>query len=190
MFDFDLEKDAVVHLRQKVDFVREQLKGEKAKEAEALQAEQEARAAQELMQHLAQAVQQRVHQQIAKVVTTCLATVFDDPYSFQLGFEMKRGRTEAALQLERGGRALSPLHASGGGVVDITAFALRAACLMLHRPRLASVLVIDEGFKFVSLRYRQAVRHMLEEIVKDLGVQVVQVTHSSEYEIGKITEVT
>src|ERR1700748_1657063 len=59
--------------------------------------------AQEILQHLAQAVQQQAHQKIAEVVTSCFEAVFDDPYSFHIEFERKRGKTEARLKFKRGG---------------------------------------------------------------------------------------
>ena len=145
--------------------------------------------AQEILQLIAQAVQQKAHERIAEVVSSCLSTVFDDPYSFKIVFERKRGKTEANLRFCRRGLEVDPLTASGGGMIDVAAFALRAACLMLHRPKLARVLVIDEGFKFVSSQYRENVRAMLEGLAKDLGIQIIQVTHIEELETGKIIEV-
>jgi len=144
--------------------------------------------AQEILQLIAQAVQQKAHERISKVVSSCLSTVFDDPYEFKIQFERKRGRTEASLRFLRRGLDVDPLSASGGGMIDVAAFALRVACLMLHRPRLAKVVVIDEGFKFVSSQYRENVRFMLEGLAKDLGVQIIQVTHIEELETGKVIE--
>lgn len=109
-------------------------------------------------------------------------------YEFQIKFERKRGRTEASLRFLRRGLDVDPLSASGGGMIDVAAFALRVACLMLHRPRLSRVVVIDEGFKFVSSQYRENVRSMLEGLAEDLGIQIVQVTHIEELETGKVIE--
>jgi hypothetical protein len=144
--------------------------------------------AQEVLQLIAQAVQQQAHERLSAVVSKCLESVFEDPYQFHIEFERKRGRTEASLRFLRRELDADPLTAAGGGVVDIAAFALRVACLMLHRPRLSRIVVIDEGFKFVSEQYRENVRAMLEELSEDLGVQVIQVTHSTEYETGQIIE--
>ena len=71
-------------------------------------------------------------------------------------------------------------------MVDVAAFALRVACLLLHRPPLSRIVVIDEGFKFVSAQYRSNVREMLENLSKDLGIQIIQVTHMEELETGKV----
>jgi len=144
--------------------------------------------AQEVLQHLAQAVQQKAHEKIAHTVSSCLSAVFQDPYTFKIDFERKRGRTEASLKFVRNGLELDPLTSSGGGAVDIAAFALRVASLVLHRPRLARVIVLDEPMKFVSAEYQSSVRQMLEGLAEDLGVQIVFVTHQENYATGTIIE--
>jgi ABC-type uncharacterized transport system YnjBCD ATPase subunit len=145
-------------------------------------------AAQEILQHLAQAVQQQAHEQISKVVSSCLEAVFDDPYEFKIVFERKRGRTEAQLRFTRRGLDVDPLTASGGGMVDVAAFALRVSCLALHRPRLSRVVVLDEPFRFVSAEYQDNVRKMLEQLTKDMGMQMILVTHNDAYATGKVVQ--
>jgi ABC-type glutathione transport system ATPase component len=145
-------------------------------------------AAQEVLQLLAQAVQQKAHERICHVVSSCLSAVFDDPYSFHIEFERKRGRTEAALRFRRRGLEVDPLTASGGGVVDVASFALRIACLVMHRPKLSRVLVLDEPFRFVSAQYQEGVRTMLEQISAEMKVQIIFITHNPELATGKILE--
>ena len=147
-----------------------------------------AEAAQGLAQAIAQAVQQKAHDRIAGVVTRALAAVFDDPYEFRILFEQKRGRTEARMAFVRGGHELDPLDASGGGVVDVGAFALRLSCLMLARPPLRRLVIADEPFRFVSAGLRGRVRALLESLSKELGVQFIIVTHQDELRCGKVIE--
>lgn len=145
--------------------------------------------AQEILQRVAQAVQQQAHNRISEVVSSCLRAVFpDDPYEFKIVFERKRGKTEANLRFTRRGLDVDPLTASGGGVVDVASFALRVACLVLHRPRLSRLVVLDEPFKFVSADYRENVRGMLEELSQDLKLQIVMVSHIEELEAGKVIQ--
>lgn len=143
---------------------------------------------QELLQSVVQTVQQNVHKRIADVVTRCLETVFDEPYAFKIHFERKRGKTEARLVFERDGHEVDPKSAAGGGVLDVAAFALRLACLMLSRPRRRKLLVLDESFKMVSSEYLPRVRELLLSLAKDLGVQIVLVTHQRGLDIGKVIE--
>jgi DNA repair exonuclease SbcCD ATPase subunit len=144
--------------------------------------------AQRIIQEVAQAVQQQVHSRIATVVSRCLRSVFDEPYEFRIIFEMKRGNTEAILAFERDGLMVDPMSASGGGVIDVAAFALRISCLMLARPRRRRLLVLDEPFKFVSAEYRPRVRSMLEGLAEEMGVQIIMVTHVEELICGHVVQ--
>lgn len=142
--------------------------------------------AQSIAQSVAQTIQQKAHVQIASVVSRCLESVFDEPYLFKILFEQKRGKTEAKLVFERDGMEVDPLTASGGGVIDVASFALRLSCLMLSKPKLRRVLVMDEPFKFVSQGYRENVKSMLEELSKELKIQIIFVTHIEELVTGKV----
>jgi DNA repair exonuclease SbcCD ATPase subunit len=144
----------------------------------------------EVVQAVAEEVQSKAHRQIASVVTKCLEGVFgDECYTFKIGFEKKRGKTEANLLFVRDGQEIEPVDAAGGGTVDVASFALRVAALVLAQPRKRLFLALDEPFRFVSAEYRPAVREMLERLSKDLKVQVLMVTHSDEFRIGKVIEV-
>lgn len=147
------------------------------------------RAAQAVVQAVASAVQQEAHARLAAVVTRCLQTVFpDDPYTFQIYFEEARGKTQARMVFERAGLGVDPMGAAGGGVVDVAAFALRVACLMLARPAKRRLVVLDEPFKFLSKEYQPNVRAMLLGLSRDLGVQFIMVTHIPALQCGKVVE--
>jgi DNA repair exonuclease SbcCD ATPase subunit len=142
--------------------------------------------AQKIVQALAESIQQEAHGRIAGVVSRCLAAVFEDPYEFRIVFEQTRGRTEARLVFVRDGVEVNPIDSSGGGVVDVAAFALRLSCLMLSRPARRRVVVMDEPFRFVSKAYRPAVAVLLEQLAKELAVQFIIVTHFPELAIGRV----
>lgn len=145
--------------------------------------------AQSTAQGVAAEVQASAHDRIARVVSRCLAAVFDEPYEFRVTFDRKRGKTEARLGFVRDGVEMDPLTAAGGGVVDVAAFALRLAALVLARPARRRLVVLDEPFKFVSAEYRGAVRGMLEMLAEDMDVQFVIVTHIDELKTGTVIEV-
>lgn len=144
-----------------------------------------------VIQEVAQHIQQQAHNQIAAVVTKGLQSVFDEPYTFKIDFEKKRGRTEARLIFERDGLELDPLTASGGGVIDVAAFSLRVACLALSRPAVRPLLILDEPFKNVSKAngYLDRIPALLEILCEDIGIQIIMVTHIEELKVGKIVEV-
>lgn len=146
--------------------------------------------AQKIIQDVAQSVQEQVHYQIASVVTRCLEAVFgEDAYQFEIRFEQKRGKTEAQLLLTRNGMEIDPMKAAGGGVVDVTAFALRVVALMLQRPPIRKFLSLDEPCKHLSKQYRPRFRQLLETLSEEMGIQIVMVTHSEEYATGKVIQI-
>lgn len=183
-----LEEESVASLQRRVDHAKESVKEEEA-ELRAAEADLSASLqAQQVLSGVAQTVQAQAHKRISSVVSSCLAAIFDDPYEFRIAFEQKRGRTEAKLRFIRDGHEVAPVEASGGGAVDVAAFALRSACVVLHRPRLQRCLFLDEPFKFVSKDYRPAVRSMLEQVCRDLGMQIVMVTHDEALQTGKVIQ--
>jgi ABC-type glutathione transport system ATPase component len=186
--DLAAEEKEVAQLALRLSHARRSVHDESIALTNANHVLQRTQDAQEILQLIAQAVQQRAHERLSAVVTKCLESVFEDPYQFKIEFERKRGRTEASLRFTRRELDADPLSSTGGGVVDVAAFALRVACLMLHRPRLSKVVILDEPFKFVSAQYRENVRAMLEELAKDLGIQIVLVSHIEELEAGKVIE--
>lgn len=146
--------------------------------------------AQSLLQELAKTVQQEAHNRIAAVVSKCLEIVFDEPYEFRINFEKKRGKTEAKLQFTKDGEEFDPMDETGGGIVDIGAFAARVACLVLHKPPLRRLMIMDEPFRFVSVEYRERVQQMLLFLSDEMGIQFVMVTHASELRCGKIIDLS
>jgi DNA repair exonuclease SbcCD ATPase subunit len=147
--------------------------------------------AQQVLQTVAATAQHEAHTQIARVVTRCLQTVFgEDAYDFGIDFRRARGRTEARLYFARLGRRVEPTSAAGGGVVDVAAFALRLACLLLATPKRRRLLVLDEPFRMLSRDYAARVRELIETLSRELGVQIIQVTHSPDLAAGKVIELS
>lgn len=145
--------------------------------------------AQALLQEVAQSVQRVVHARVAGVVSRCLEAVWgEDAYTFKIDFEQKRGRTEAAISLVRDGNEVHPLDGAGGGVADIVSFALRVAAMMLKRPKVRRLLVLDEPFRHLSHDLRPAARAMIKSLADDMGFQLLLVTHSREIAVGKVIE--
>lgn len=144
--------------------------------------------AQEILQLVAETVQTKVHGQIAGVVSRCLTTIFDEPYQFEIRFEKKRGKTEAKMVFIRGGLEIEkPTKEIGGGVIDVAAFALRLAALLLSRPRKRKVLILDEPFRFLhSPIYLERLVALLESLSAEFEVQFIIVTTIEELQIGKV----
>lgn len=168
-------RDKLNQLLQKrkflADAVRDETNALVAVEGDLMFAEE----AQQIIQVVSVAVQQEAHDKIASVVSRCLETIFDEPYEFKIAFERKRGKTEAVLTFVRGGMVLSdPLNEAGGGVIDVAAFALRLACLVLERPVRRRLLVLDEPFSGIrGQQNRQRMRGLVETLAEEFGVQFI-----------------
>lgn len=140
---------------------------------------------QELAQRIAQGIQQQTHSLVAKVVSKCLETVFEEPYQFNIIFERKRGKTEARLVFERDGMEIDPMTSSGGGVLDVAAFALRLSAIILTKPHTRKLLIMDEPFRFLSESYREKIRKLLQELSAEYDFQFIMVTHIKELVCGR-----
>ena len=136
--------------------------------------------AQQILQLVAQETQKNIVVHISDIVTTALDAVFEsDAYEFRIDFVQRRGRTEAELYFERDGNRCDPLTASGGGAVDVAAFALRVALwsLVNHGSRIADTIVLDEPFKWLSKELQPRAGEMLQLLSRKLGIQFIFVTH-------------
>lgn len=152
-----------------------------------VEAVEEARA---ILQTIAEELQRRAHNRIAMVVSRCLSAVFDDPYSFHIRFERKRGKTEAVLEFRRDGEVFTdPLNEVGGGVLDVAALALRLACVMVSKPPARKVFILDEPWSNVRGEgNRERTRKMLEVLADEFEVQWIINTDIPAYRLGKVIE--
>lgn len=180
--------DALRDARRRRDAAVSRVEKEDAELSRAEARLDDSRTAYDVLQRLAEQVQTTLHERLSSVVTKCLAAVFPDPYEFRLEFQRRKNRTEARAVFFRDGREFSPLRETGGGVVDVAAFALRVAVACVSRPPVRKLIVLDEPFRFLSAEYRDAARAMVETLAADLDVQFVIVTHADELRIGKVVE--
>ncbi len=147
--------------------------------------------AQIVIQTVASEVQQIAHLRVANIVTKCIKAIFgEESYNFKIIFDRKRGKTEARLVYLRGDYEVSPCNAAGGGVLDISAFALRLACLVLSMPTSRKLLVLDEPFRHLAVSKSEKVAQMLRQLCEELGIQIVLITHNEELRVGKIVEIS
>lgn len=149
------------------------------------------RVARSLLQEVAAGVQAQAHAKIASVASRCLEAVFgEDAYRLKIDFRQKRGKTEAALMFERNGLVLeNPLDEGGGGQVDVAAFALRLACLVLAKPRRRRFLVLDEPMPNLNgAEYQGRVADLLLTLADELDVQFLIASDDDWLRIGKVVE--
>ena len=146
-----------------------------------------------LTQRVAQELQETAHKRIATIVSEAIAAVFaDDPegsYEFKILFERKRNRTEARIAFFRDGKELDPIDDVGGGVLEVASFALRLSALLLANPPTRKIVVLDEPLAQLSREYQPVAAQLIERLSKELGVQILMVTHVPVLRIGTVVEV-
>lgn len=137
--------------------------------------------AQAFLQKVAQETQQHLKFQIEDIVNLALETCFPGEYTFEILFEISRGKTNAELVFldQKTGRQIDPMDASGGGVVDLTTFALRIACYALEH-NTDNVIVLDEPFRFLSRDLQERAGEILKTLSEKMNLQIIMVSHISE----------
>ena len=153
-------------------------KAKAQKEKEKLQVQlEEWEQVQVILQGVALKTQEEIQYHICSIVNLALLGVFDEDYEFEVLFETKRSQTEAQFRLRKGRVIVDPYKASGGGVVDIIAFALRISLWTLNTKRTRNTLIFDEPFRFVAADRQEKVAEMIKQISEKLNIQLIIVTH-------------
>lgn len=184
----EISVDAVL---SRYDYLKEVERQERKKLSELRKEASAAEEARDVIQKSAREMQTLVKSRIESVVNKCLSAVFDNPYVFELRFLEKRGKTEAQFVFSRDGLEIDrPLMQLGGGVVDVTSFALRVAYVCLKRPPLRKLMVLDEPFsKLRGEKYRNRVKGLLQSLSDELGIQFILNIDTEvypEFELGKV----
>jgi len=135
--------------------------------------------AREIIRKVGLATQQQLQYHISDITSLALGDVFDDPYELQVEFVQRRNKTECDIFFTRDEEKIDPIMASGGGAVDVAAFALRIAAWSMQSPRTRNTIILDEPFKFVDKRTDRLERasEMVKELSDRLGLQFIIVTH-------------
>jgi DNA repair exonuclease SbcCD ATPase subunit len=135
--------------------------------------------AREIIKDIGLKTQQQLQYNISDITSLALEAVFDDPYELIAEFIQRRNKTECDLLFVRDGERMDPLTASGGGTVDVTAFALRVASWSMQNPKSRNTIILDEPMRFVSEAYQEKASQMIKEVSQRLGVQFIIITHNS-----------
>ena len=144
--------------------------------AQAEQAAKDFEVVQALTQQTAKETQEAMQFHLQSLVQHCLDAIFPGVYTFRVVFEVKRGRTEASLVLEKDGSILDNLMDEvGGTVVDIVSTALRVAVWSLAPTD--NLMVLDEPGKHLSAGYKAIYADLIKGISERMGIQFLIVSH-------------
>jgi DNA repair exonuclease SbcCD ATPase subunit len=133
--------------------------------------------AREIVREVGLKTQQQLQYHISDITSLALESIFDEPYELKVEFVERRNKTECDLLFVRNGERIDPISASGGGAVDVAAFALRIASWSMKRPRTRPVIVMDEPLRFLSEDLQEKASLMIKELSKKLKLQFVIITH-------------
>jgi ABC-type cobalamin/Fe3+-siderophores transport system ATPase subunit len=135
--------------------------------------------AQVIIQTVVQQTQQELQYKISELVSIALQSVFDDPYEFVVEFVQKRNKTECELRFVRRGVVIgNPMDSTGGGVVDVAAFALRLSLWSMQQHKSDPLIVLDEPFRFLSADLQHKTSELLCELAEKMNMQFLIVTHN------------
>lgn len=137
--------------------------------------------AQFIIQTIGQKTQEQLQYHLNELVSLAMISIFPDPYELKTNFVVRRGKTEVDFLFYRNGIEIDPISASGGGVVDVAALALRFSLFSMQRQRSRNTFILDEPLKWLKggdLPILGA--SMIKEISQRLGIQIIMVSHSEE----------
>ena len=103
-----------------------------------------------LIQKTANETQEQLRYQLTELPKLALSSVFDDPYEFDVQFEIRRGKTEVDFYFVRDGERFSPKENTGLGAVDVAGMSLRPALWSMKNPRSRATIFLDEPFKHLK----------------------------------------
>jgi len=134
--------------------------------------------AQAIIRAVAKQTQDELEYRITEPVSLAQAVIYENPYKQIADFRLSgRGSTECHLLFERDGQRMKPFESSGGGPIDVASYGLRLSSLSLTQPRPRNILLLDEPFKFLSKFRLPLASQMLKQTSKELGIQIIMVTH-------------
>lgn len=133
--------------------------------------------AREVIREVALKTQEQLQYHISDITSLALEAVFDDPYELIAEFVQRRNKTECDLYFQRDLNKVDPLSASGGGAVDVAAFALRVASWSMEHPKSRNTIILDEPLRFLSADHQERASVMIKEVSEKLGIQFIIITH-------------
>lgn len=184
-------------VRQRLELLREAVVREEGRREERLREVQELsarvkalsdeeeilRQAELAITELAQKVLGSSTKNIDTLISGGLKAVFQDQsLEFKTVIDRYRGKTAMRPILMQNGHEAPIMEAYGGGVLVVVGVLLRVALIMALNLR--KVLVLDETLSHVSEVYIPGVSALLRKLCKELGFEILLVTHADLFAEG------
>lgn len=134
--------------------------------------------AREIIREVGLTTQQQLQFHISDISSLALEAIFgEDAYKLKVDFVQRRNKTECDLLFVREETEIEPLSASGGGAVDVAAFALRVASWSMQQPHTRATIILDEPLRFLDRPRQEKASQMIKQLSEQLGIQFIIVTH-------------
>jgi len=132
------------------------------------------------LQSLSDTTRIQVIERISKLVTELLQTVKDPNLEFRMNLGVERSQADLKFFVvdKLSGKEFDALESMGGGVVDLIALGLRVSLLVLWKPKLARILILDETLKYVSVSDQELASEFIRKLSEQLGLQIIFISHS------------
>lgn len=134
----------------------------------------------EFVEKVATEERRQIKRKVEDLITSCLHEVFDDTYSVEFDYGMKRSRTSVEVYCLRkcsdGLVVRRQIDGIGGGVADAMSLPLKLIVL-LNDTALDRVLIVDEPGKHLSIDHVPKFAQFLHTVSKKLGVQIIMSSH-------------
>lgn len=123
---------------------------------------------------------QGIKSRVEDLITSCLQDVFDESYSVEFDYGIKRSKTSVEVysirNCEDGLKVRRQIDGIGGGVADSISLPLKLIVL-INDSDLERILVLDEPGKHLSINHVPKFAHFIQTISKKLGIQIIMVSH-------------
>lgn len=180
--NLQLYKDKIQQLKGRRSKLQEEVAAANKASREYRRELRNAERAQVIIQITAQQTQDQLKYQLSELPKLALQSAFDDPYEFDVSFEIKRSKVEVDFWFVRDGAQISPKDNTGLGAVDIAGMALRPALWSLRSPRNRACIWLDEPFKHLKgAEANKRALAMLKEICRPRpdrnwpGLQIIMI---------------
>jgi DNA repair exonuclease SbcCD ATPase subunit len=133
-----------------------------------------------VISEVARQTQERFKEYVEPLVTKAIQSAWEDrDLKFVLEFKISHNKSEAYLMVQEGDNPpYVPEDDMGGSILDIIGIAMRIVLSSLSRPKVRSVIILDEPMKFVGKgAVLMKTANILKEISHRLGFQLILVTH-------------
>lgn len=134
--------------------------------------------AREIVRLVGLQTQKQLQYHISDISSLALEAIFgEDAYKLKVDFVQRRNKMECDLLFVRDENEIDPLTATGGGAVDVAAFALRVASWSMQYPHTRPTIILDEPFKNLDKVRQVRASQMIKQLADQLGLQFIIVTH-------------